>query len=109
MLIVDVSVHLLFGRPTVFVILAGFVGAFPRARMSLLVFCQITRSLKLFIAARVGALLRSKLLRGGVLLSASPIFAPWHRGGGRLISSLRNGATGIFLILRTFFAQLFEP
>ena len=71
MLVVMVSIHFLFSRPTVAVVLASRDGALPGTRMRLLMLCEVTWSLKFLVATRLTALLGGQLLRGGVLLTTS--------------------------------------
>jgi hypothetical protein len=62
-LVVDMAITFLFGRPPMFVVLAGLLCTLPRTLMSLEVLGEVARTLELLIAQRA-----FMYLRFGVLL-----------------------------------------
>lgn len=61
-LVVDVAVPLLFGRPAIFVVFAVLAGTLPRSLMSLDMFCQVARTLEFLAAEFAGVNLRLSIL-----------------------------------------------
>ena len=99
MLVVDMTITLLFGRPADFIVFARLICAFPWTLMRLDMFGQVTRPLEFFVAQgafmnlRLGTLLAPcHRTEGFIFIGVDVGHVPLHRRSGKVL--WRDLATG---------------